>query len=67
MKAVEQLHCLQTGQEQVRRLSYVETKGLIKDLHPERTGDAESLPWGDMDSLPPGRELTLENVLEGFQ
>ena len=48
MKAVEQLHCLQTGQEQARRLSYDEAKGIIKDLHPERTEDAESLPCGDM-------------------
>ena len=67
MKAVEQLHCLQTGQEQARRLSYDESKGIIKDLHPERTEDPESLPWGDMASLPPGLELTLENVVEGFQ
>ena len=67
MEAVEQLRCLQTGQEQARRLSYDEAKGIIQDLHPERTEDAESLPCGDMDSLPPGLELTLENVLEGFQ
>ena len=67
MKAVDQLHCLQTGRSPAERLSYNDARSIIQDLHPAPNAGATPLSMELMEDLPEGVELSPEDIAAAFK